>query len=105
MPRGIQEFARAVAARHRRRDQAETGPAQRLDAGAHRFAGFRERGRILHDALDQACAPHFELRLDEADEPRRARREAQDVRQHEALRDEADVADDRSRRLADLFAQ
>src|ERR1700677_309150 len=102
MARGIQEFARAVAARHRRRDQAETCPAQRLDAGAHRFAGFRERGRILYDALDQACAPDFELRLDETDEPRRARRQAQEMREDEALRDEADIADDRSRRLADL---
>ena len=45
MPRGIQEFARAVAARHRRVDQAEARPAQRLDAGAHLLAGLSRAPR------------------------------------------------------------
>ena len=101
MPRGIQEFARAVAARDGRGDRAEARPAERLDAGAHRLARLRERGGVLDRALDQPRAPHFELRLDETDEPRRASGEAQDVWQDETLRDETDVAHDGARRLAE----
>ncbi len=44
MPRGIQEFARAVAAQHGRGDEAEARPAELLDAAAHRLAG-RARAR------------------------------------------------------------
>src|SRR5277367_1557264 len=101
MPGGIQEFARAVAARQRRGDEAEAGPAQRLDATAHGLTRVLQRRLVLHGALDEPGAADFELRLDKAYEPRGARRERQNMRQDKALRDEADVADDRLRRLAD----
>ncbi len=50
-------------------------------------------------ALDDLGPADLELRLDQADEPGGPRRELEDMRQHEPLRNEAHVADDRARRL------
>ena len=58
---------------------------------------------LLTRPLTMSVAPDFELRLDEADEPRRLGGEFQHMRQHEPLRNEAHVDDDRRRPLAETL--
>ena len=56
---------------------------------------------LLTRPLTRSAAAELELRLDEADEPRPLARELQHMRQHEPLRNEAHVDDDRVRRFAE----
>src|SRR6185312_13623358 len=99
MARGDEEFARPRAAGDRRGDEAEHGPAISFDRRAHTDAGALERRFSPDPALDEIAPFEFELRLDEADEPGRARRELQHLRQDQPLGNEAHVDDNGFRRL------
>src|SRR5277367_4358578 len=67
---GDEEFSRPGAAEDRRRDQADHGPALRFDRRAHSGARAHERRFASDPALDEIGPVEFELRLDEADQPR-----------------------------------
>ena len=103
MAGGDQEFPRSAAAEDRRRNEAERRPALRFDRGAHSGARACERRFASDPALDDVGPSELELRLDEADEPRRLGSEFQHMRQHEPLRNEAHVDDDRRRPLAETL--
>ena len=98
MTRAKQKFLGAVAARNRRGNEAETAPAELFRACANGLADFGMNGRVLHGAFDDILASRFKLRLDQRDEPGARRGERQRMRQNEAQRNEADVADDRAGR-------
>ena len=78
-------------------------PALRFDAGADVGARAFERRFAPDPALDDVSPADLELRLDEAHEPRRLGGEFQHMRQHQPLRNEADVDGDRRRRLAETL--
>src|SRR5271166_1452981 len=96
-----EEFPGPRAAEHRRANQADEGPALRRDACADVVAGALERLFASDPALDDLGQANLELRLDQTDEPGGPRRQLEDMRQNKPLRNEAHVADDCARRLAD----
>ena len=67
-------------------------------------AHARSSAASLRDpALDEIGAVELELRLDQAHEPRPIGGELEHMRQHQPLRNEAHVDDDRVRRFAELL--
>ena len=56
-----------------------------------------ERRLVFNPPFDEFAPAEFELRLDEADQPRPLSGELEHMRQHQALRNEAHVQDDRLR--------
>ena len=80
----IEEFPRPRAAGDRRGDEADAGPAERLDRSAHGGAGaLLSAASFFTPAFDELVAADLELRLDQADEPGRPRREREHARQHQ----------------------
>ena len=76
-----------------------TRPALRFDRGANGGARPLKRRFAFDAALDEIGSADLELRLDQAHEPRPLRGELQHMRQHEPLRNEAHIDDDRLRPL------
>ena len=73
----------------------------RFDRRAHALARALERRLVLNPPFDEIAPAEFELRLDEADQPRPLCGELEHMRQHQALRNEAHVDDDRLRPFAE----
>ena len=68
-----------------------------FDRRAHALARALERRLVFNPPFDEIAPAEFELRLDEADQPRPLCGELEHMRQHQALRNEAHVQDDRLR--------
>src|ERR1700722_2755041 len=101
MARADQKFPRTGAAEDRRQYETERGPALCFDRRAHALARALERCLVFNPPFDEIAPAEFELRLDEADEPRPLCGELEHMRQHQALRNEAHVQDDRLRRVTE----
>ena len=104
MARRDQKFLRARAAEHRRGNEAEDRPALRLDAARDlRRRRARARPRSSPAPLTISARPTSNCGLIRLTSHAPLRRERQNARQDEPLRDEADVADDRLGLRAERF--
>src|SRR5271170_4082531 len=94
MARADQKFLGATASFYGRNDHPKALPTQRFDAINDGIARLLHGADVLHGALLEARSADLELRFDQRGEPGVLAGEREDMRQDEAERDEAHVADD-----------